>query len=104
MQKLISLTYHDGALGNFLHTPGSIDSLARHISDGWRVVSSNVDREETRGFFVLEKPDPSEKRLEIAAMLMPTVIVQDRFTTCELQAGEALRLADALIAASRGGK
>lgn len=119
-QKTLHLTKNNGDLYNFLRT-----GLNQMLKDGWRVKESAVDRDETRGFFLLERQhakalvvetraEPS--RLEIAASFGKGLVSDHRnhewldklsdlkkMRQSEFVAETALDYADALIKAAKEG-
>jgi hypothetical protein len=53
-QKLIVLERYDGKYGNFFKAPGSINSLQKFLDDGWYVKDMHLDKENERGWVLLE--------------------------------------------------
>lgn len=56
MKKQKVINRKCGNLHTFLHSPGSYESLAEYISNGWVLVFSQCNDE--RGVFVLEREEP----------------------------------------------
>lgn len=54
-QKVINVTWQDGAYYNFFNSPESIDSLARLISEGWILIFIKDDKEHEKVVAVFER-------------------------------------------------
>lgn len=57
-RKVVTVLHDHGDYYNFFWTPGSMDSLARHIKEGWRLVFIQDDRVNERAVAVFERGEP----------------------------------------------
>lgn len=55
-QKLITLSSRENKYDNFFNYPGSYGSLQGYLETGWIVKEMEVDKENQRGWVLLERP------------------------------------------------